>query len=113
MYVTWLVGPIGFMISIVLASLKAEWQGSPDAISDYPAFYGVVIGMTIANLYTWFMSLRTWAWKLRDPSTEFDVSFYRQWLAVIAWWMAFLVLMIVFGIIELVEWRQSLESESQ
>ena len=110
-YLAWLFGPIGLMSSLVMSSLIAEWQGSPNAFSNYPVFYTVVIAVTIANVCTWYMSLRTWAWKLRDDSTEFDVSFYRQWLAVIAWLLAFVVFMIIYGIIEIVEWQRGLESE--
>ncbi len=110
-YLAWLFGPIGLMSSLFMSSLKAEWQGSRDAFSDNPVFYTVVIAVTIANVYTWYMSLRTWAWKLRERSPEFDVSFYRQWLAVIAWWIVLLVLLFIYGTIEVVEWQRGLESE--
>lgn len=105
-YLAWLVAPIGLMITLVIGSFVAEWQGTPDSFSEHPAYFSFLIAVTIANLYTWFMSLRTWAWKLRDRSPEFDVSFYRQWLAVIAWLLAFLALLFIFFMIELQEWRQ-------
>ena len=105
-YLAWLVAPIGLMITLVIGSFVAQWQGTPDSFSEHPAYFSFLIAVTIANLYTWFMSLRTWAWKLRDRSPEFDVSFYRQWLAVIAWLLAFLALLFIFFMIELQEWRQ-------
>ena len=105
-YLAWMVAPIGLMITLVIGSFVAQWQGTPDSFSEHPAYFSFLIAVTIANLYTWFMSLRTWAWKLRDRSPEFDVSFYRQWLAVIAWLLAFLALLFIFFMIELQEWRQ-------
>ena len=105
-YLAWLVGPINLMIVVVTVSFVAEWQGTPDSFSEHPAYYAFTIVVTIANTYAWFMSLRTWGWKLRDRSPEFDVSFYRQWLAVIAWLLAFLALRFISFMIELQEWRE-------
>ena len=105
-YLAWLVAPIGLMITLVIGSFVAQWQGTPDSFSEHPVYFSFLIAVTIANLYTWFMSLRTWGWKLRDRSPEFDVSFYRQWLAVIAWLLAFLALRFISFMIELQEWRE-------
>ena len=105
-YLAWLVGPISLMFWLVLSSFAAEWQGTPDSFTEHPAFYTFTIVVTMCNTYAWFMSLRKWGWKLRDRSREFDVSFYRQWLAVTAWLLAFVALLFIFFEIELQEWRQ-------
>ena len=106
-YLAWLFGPLSLMVVIVTGSFVAEWQGTADRFTKYPVFYTFTIVLTIANIYTWFMSLKKWGWKLRDHSPEFDVSFYRQWLAVIAWLLAFLAFLFIFFMIGLQdEYRQ-------
>lgn len=105
-YLAWLVGPIGLMINLVTGSFVAQWRGIPDGFLDYPLYYTFCIAVATVSLYTWFMSIRRSIWELRDSSTEFDVSFYRVWLAVIVWSLAFLALLVIFFTIELQEWRQ-------
>ena len=100
-YSAWLAGPIGLMISIVTGSFVAQWQGVPDGFTDHPVFYTVAIAVTVASLCTWLISLRTSMRKLRGCDAEFDSSLYRPWVMVIAWLLAFLALMFIFGTIEL------------
>lgn len=105
-YLAWLVGPIGLTFNLVIGSLVAQWQGISDGFLEYPIFYILCLAVGIASLYTCFMSIRRSLWELRDHSTEFEVSYYRLWLAVIAWLLAFLALLAIFFAIELQEWRQ-------
>ena len=93
LYSAWLCGPIAFMLlpfmeillHLTLRSSDTEYGEVIGIAQRNPFFFMFWASLTIANLCTWFVSLRALLRKQRDGAADFDGAYFWPWLLTIVW----------------------------